>query len=183
MKRWLPVLHLLLGGLFLSAPLWADDPQPGEELPDKEEVAPEVKLKDRPKPPDVIMKVEECFKVHWLLRADDAHYWADWVSECPYTIDSVYVMVGFVDHGKKSLGNGVWPMYFVLPGAHQVTRFSAPADVSGFETMVVHHITVDSAEAFSQDRNTVQTVQQAHTVSASSGTLGDTGIGRIIPAK
>ena len=123
-------------------------------------------------------KIEQCFQVNWLLRADEAHYWADWVNTCPYTIDSVYVMVGFTDLGKKPLGNGVWPMYFVLPGAHQVTRFSAPAEVAGFEAMVVHKITTDSAIAFSQDRNTTVTVERAR---APSG-VHDTGIGRIIPA-
>jgi hypothetical protein len=177
MKRLRPAIYLSLALVLCSSPVW-----PGDELrppaETKEVEIKEVKLKDRPKPPDVVMKVEECFKVHWLLRADDAHYWADWVSECPYTIDAVYVMIGFVDHGKKPLGNGVWPMYFVLPGAHQVTRFSAPAEASGFETVVLHRMTIDSAEAFSQDRNTVQTVERA-----SSGTLGDTGIGRIVPAR
>lgn len=181
MKRVTPTLHLVAALYLFSAPVWAaDEAIPGVLTPKSEETTKEVKLKDRPKPPDVVMKVEECFKVHWLLRADDAHYWADWVSECPYTIDKVYVMIGFVDHGKRALGNGVWPMYFVLPGAHQVTRFSAPAEVSGFETLVIHHITTEMAEAFAQDRNTVQTVEHARTA---SGTLGDTGVGRVIPAK
>jgi hypothetical protein len=175
MKRCLPALPLVAALVLNSAPIWA-----GDEVAPEEESVKEVKLKDRPKPPGVEMKVEECFKIHWLLRADDAHYWADWISECPYTIDAVYVMIGFADHGKKPLGNGVWPMYFVLPGAHQVTRFSAPAEVSGFETVIVHRITIDSAEAFSQDRNTVKTVERAK---ASSGSLGDTGPGRVIPAR
>ena len=87
--------------LFLySAPMWADD----EPIRGSAESTREVKLKDKPKPAEVVMKVEECFKIHWLLRADDAHYWADWVSECPYTIDSVYVMIGFQDHGKNHVG-------------------------------------------------------------------------------
>jgi hypothetical protein len=180
MKRLLPALHLLPAFLLCSAPVWAGDELPREEEPTPKPGVAEVKLKDRPKPPGVAMNVEECFKVHWLLRADDAHYWADWVNECPYTVDSVYVMIGFVDHDKNPLGNGVWPMYFVLPGAHQVTRFSAPAEVSGFETVVVHRMTVDSAIAFSQDRGTVKTVERAKT---SAGTLGDTGIGRIVPAR
>lgn len=168
MKRSLTVVHLLAALVFCAAAGAA-----GEE----EDTVKDVRLKDKPKPPGEVMKVDECFKIHWLLRADDAHYWADWVSECPYTVDSVYVMIGFLDHGRKALGNGVWPMYFVLPGAHQVTRFSAPADVAGFETIVVHHITTETAEAFSQDRNTVDTVR--HAMATSSGTLGDTGVGRV----
>ena len=115
-------------------------------------------LRDKPKPPGAVMKVESCFKIHWLPRADDAHYWADWISECPCTTDTVYVTIGFLDHGKNHIGNGVWPMYFVLPGAHQVTRFSAPAEVAGFETLVIHRITTEAAEEFSQDRNTVEAV-------------------------
>jgi hypothetical protein len=176
MQHVTPTLHLVAALSLLSAPLWAAD----EAVPVEATTNKEVKLKDRPKPPGVLMKVEECFKVHWLLRADDAHYWADWVSECPYTIDRVYVMIHFADHGKNHLGNGVWPMYFVLPGAHQVTRFSAPAEVSGFETVLLHRITTETAEAFAEDRNTVPTVEHARTV---SGGLGDPGPGRIIPAK
>jgi hypothetical protein len=175
MKRVTPTLHLVAALSLISAPVRAAD----EAIPVEATTTKEVKLKDRPKPPDVVMKVEECFKVHWLLRADDAHYWADWVSECPYTIDRVYVMIHFADHAKNHLGNGVWPMYFVLPGAHQVTRFSAPAEVSGFETVLLHRITTETAEAFAEDRNTVHTVEHARTVSG----LGDPGPGRIIPAK
>jgi hypothetical protein len=137
-----------------------------------------------PKPP----KIEDCFQINWMLRADDAHYWADWVNTCPYTIDSVYVMVGFTDHTKKPMGNGVWPMYFVLSGAHQVTRFSAPAQVEGFEAVLVHRITTDSAVAFSEDRNNVPMVSHAAppagTVIPAKAPSGvhDTGIGKVIPA-
>jgi hypothetical protein len=175
MKRLLPVLQLVAALMISSLPVWAEDP---ETVIIEEEIH-EVHLKDKPKPAGVEMKVEECFKIHWLLRADETHYWADWVSECPYTVDAVYVMIGFLDHGKNHLGNGVWPMYFVLPGAHQVTRFSAPAEVLGFEAVIVHKVTTQSAEAFSQDRNTVQTVRSA---SATPGSLKDTGASRVIPA-
>lgn len=91
--------------------------------------------------------VPECFKVHRLLKTDATHYWADWTNTCPYTIDSVYVMVGFLDGFRKYLGEGVWPMYFVLPGAHRVTRFSVPVGVDGFESILVKRITTNSAEA------------------------------------
>ena len=178
MKRQIGALHLVLPVLLsLTAPLLADEPREDEELT----TTGTIKLKDKPKPAGVSMNVPECFKVHWLLRADDAHYWADWVSECPYTIDVVYVMIGFADHSKRPLGNGVWPMYFVLPGAHQVTRFSAPAEVSGFETVVMHKITTETAEAFAQDRSTVETVR--HATATGSGKVGDSGPGRVIPAR
>lgn len=91
--------------------------------------------------------VTECFKVHRLLKTDETHYWADWTNTCPYTIDSVYVMVGFVDGFRKYLGDGVWPMYFILPGMHRVTRFSVPKGVDGFENILVRRITTNSAEA------------------------------------
>jgi hypothetical protein len=91
--------------------------------------------------------VPECFKVHTLLKTDDAHYWADWTNACPFTIDQVYVMVRFVDGSRKTLGEGVWPMYFVLPGMHRVTRFSVPVGVDGFEFVNVRRITTNSAEA------------------------------------
>src|ERR1700722_3634712 len=70
--------------------------------------------------------IPKCFKVRRLLKTDEAHYWADWTNACPFTIDQVYVMVRFQDGSRKTIGNGVWPMYFILPGAHRVTRFSIP---------------------------------------------------------
>jgi len=91
--------------------------------------------------------VPECFKVHRLLKTDDAHYWADWTNTCPYTIDSVYVMVGFLDGTQRHLGDGVWPMYFVLPGEHRVTRFSIPVAAVGFEFIRVQRITTNWVEA------------------------------------
>ncbi len=91
-------------------------------------------------------KVSECFKVHALIRADEAHYWADWTNACPYTIDSVYVLVTFADKSSHQIGDGVWPMYFVTPGAHRVTRFSAPSEVANFAWVHVRKITVDAVE-------------------------------------
>ena len=92
-------------------------------------------------------KVSECFKVNALIKTDEVHYWAEWTNSCPYTIDSVYVLVGFVNSSKTYLGNGVWPMYFVTPGMHRVTRFTIPAAVLGFESINVRKITTDSVEA------------------------------------
>jgi hypothetical protein len=91
-------------------------------------------------------KVADCFKVHALIRADEAHYWADWTNSCPYTIDSVYVLVTFHDKSKLHIGDGVWPMYFVTPGAHRVTRFSVPSEVLDFAQVHVRKITVDAVE-------------------------------------
>ena len=104
---------------------------------------------DRPsnQRPDPAPAVSDCFKVHRLLKTDETHYWADWTNTCPYIIDSVYVMVGFVDGFRKYLGDGVWPMYFVLPGMHRVTRFSVPVGVNGFENILVRRITTNSTEA------------------------------------
>lgn len=169
-----PLLALFL----CCATVWADEPDrtsepSGTPTASAATAASAARPASSERPP-----IERCFQIHWLLKVDDAHYWADWINTCPYTIDAVYVMVGFLDHDKNHMGNGVWPMYFVLPGAHQVTRFSAPAEVSGFETMTVHRVTIDTAEAFSQDRNTVQSVHAR----ASAGT-GDSGYGRVIRAE
>ena len=92
-------------------------------------------------------KVAECFKVNALIKTDEIHYWADWTNACPYTIDSVYVLVTFAGKSKAHLGNGVWPMYFVTPGTHRVTRFAIPAEVLGFESVNVRKITTDWVEA------------------------------------
>jgi hypothetical protein len=91
--------------------------------------------------------IPKCFKVRRLLKTDDAHYWADWTNTCPFTIDQVYVMVRFQDRARKTIGNGVWPMYFVLPGVHRVTRFSIPAEAAGFQFIRVRGITTNSVEA------------------------------------
>jgi hypothetical protein len=92
-------------------------------------------------------KVSECFKVNSLIKTDEVHYWADWTNACPYTIDAVYVLVGFASKLSIHLGDGVWPMYFVTPGAHRLTRFAIPATVLGFESVNVRKITTDSVEA------------------------------------
>ena len=92
-------------------------------------------------------KVPECFKIQSLTKADEAHYWAKWANTCPYTIDSVYVVVVFSDNVHHSLGTGVWGLHFVGPGLHRVTRFSTPAGVSDFEFVSVRRVTTDADEA------------------------------------
>jgi hypothetical protein len=92
-------------------------------------------------------RVAACFKVHDMLRADSEHYWANWTNACPYTIDSVYVMVGFFDASRRWLGSGVWAMYFVRPGASRVVRFSMPAEVPDFHSVRLVKITTNSEEA------------------------------------
>src|SRR5258706_10051957 len=91
--------------------------------------------------------VSQCFKVHSLTSADSDHYWADWTNACPYTIDSVYVLIGFWDKAHKRLGDGVWGLHFITQGAHRVTRFSAPSGVSSFESVDTRKVTTDSDEA------------------------------------
>jgi hypothetical protein len=91
-------------------------------------------------------KTADCFKVNWLLRADEEHYWANWTNKCSYTIDSVYVMVRFAD-GNQSVGNGVWGLHFVTPGESRVTRFSTPGRVPDFRTVHIRKITTDMEEA------------------------------------
>jgi len=122
-------------------------------------------------------KVPQCFKVHRLLRLDSTHYWADWSNTCPFTIESVYVMVGFLDRSRTQLGEGVWPMYFVQPGVHRVTRFSVPVGVSGYETVRVSRITTDSAEALHKDKREIDAAEHE---AVPPGIVPDTGLGRVI---
>jgi hypothetical protein len=122
-------------------------------------------------------KVPQCFKVHRLLRLDSTHYWADWSNNCPFIIDSVYVEVGFLDRSKKQLGEGVWPMYFILPGVHRVTRFSVPVGVSTYETVRVSRITTDAAEALHKDKAEIEAAEHEP---PPPGTVPDTGGGRVI---
>jgi len=90
--------------------------------------------------------VPQCFKVHSLIRMDEEHYWANWTNACPYTIDSVYVMVKFA--GRSGAGaDGVWALHFVTPGTHQVMRLSTPMGLADYDTVHVARITTDSAEA------------------------------------
>ena len=120
--------------------------------------------------------VSECFKVRRLLKTDATHYWADWTNTCPYTIDAVYVTVGFLDRSHREMGNGVWPMYFVRPGQHRVTRFSSP--VADFETVRVHEITTDSALALGADQIAIDAVRQQ---SLPPGAVGDGAVGKVVP--
>jgi hypothetical protein len=91
--------------------------------------------------------VSKCFQIHSMTRTDGEHYWADWTNACPYTIDSVYVMIGFWDKFHKRLGDGVWGLHFITQGAHRVTRFSVPSGVGGFEFVDIRKITTDFTEA------------------------------------
>ncbi|MEO8053095.1 MAG: hypothetical protein ABI833_22025 [Acidobacteriota bacterium] len=91
--------------------------------------------------------VAQCFKVHSLTRTDAEHYWADWTNACPYTIDSVYVMIGFQDRFHRRLGDGVWGLHFITQGMHRVTRFSTPRGVGSFQFVDIRKVTADSEEA------------------------------------
>jgi hypothetical protein len=116
-------------------------------------------------------KVSDCFKVHALIRADEAHYWADWTNACPYTIDSVYVLVTFADKSRLHIGDGVWPMYFVAPGAHRVTRFSVPSEVADFAWVHVRKITADAVEGL---RSTLPSRSESARIAP--GFVGDPGV-------
>lgn len=91
--------------------------------------------------------VSECFKVNSLIRMDEEHYWANWTNRCSYTIDAVYVMVGFEDNARNPVGKGVWALHYVIPGDHRIIRFTTPASVSGYTSVKVRKITINSEEA------------------------------------
>jgi hypothetical protein len=103
--------------------------------------------------------VSQCFKVHELLRADEEHYWATWTNACPYTIDSVYVMVKFVDHSAKEVADGVWSLHFITPGAHRTMRFNAPGQLSDFASVRQSKITADIYEAFGREKPALSPVE------------------------
>lgn len=130
------------------------------------------------RPARAAVSVSQCFKVRRLLRTDSTHYWADWANTCPYTIEAVYVMVGFRDGGNREMGNGVWPMYFVRPGAHRVTRFSAP--VADFASVHLHRITTDSAIALVPDTGVRA---PAPVEKPDEHRVADTGLGKVLPTE
>ncbi len=96
--------------------------------------------------------VSHCFKVNALIKMDEDHYWADWTNSCPYTIDSVYVMVKFSDKSRQAVGDGVWSLHFVGPGARRVMRLTAPRDVPVFQFVSVKKVTPDFEEALREPR-------------------------------
>jgi len=115
-------------------------------------------------------KIAQCFKVYDLVKMDEDHYWANWANACPYTIDSVYVMVRFSDRSRTRLGNGVWALHFVVPGTHQVTRFTAPRAVPDFDFIQLNKITTDSLEALLDEPG-----DRIRPVSAEAQRTGDPG--------
>lgn len=96
-------------------------------------------------------KVSDCFKVHSMIRADESHYWATWTNNCRYTLDSVYVMVGFADRAAREIATGVWSLHFIAPGAHRTMRFDAPGKIADFASVRTRGITSDLNEAFGRD--------------------------------
>ena len=91
--------------------------------------------------------VSHCFKVNALIKMDEDHYWADWTNGCPYTIDSVYVTVKFSDKSRQNIGDGVWSLHFIGPGASRVTRLTTPKGVPDFQFVNVNKVTPDLLEA------------------------------------
>ena len=75
-------------------------------------------------------EVSECFKVHRLLKTDSTHYWADWSNTCPYTIEAVYVMVGFLD--RRPPGDGHRRVADVFRAARRPPRDPVQRSGSGF---------------------------------------------------
>lgn len=105
--------------------------------------------------------VAACFKVHSMIRADEEHYWATWTNACPYTIDSVYVLVNFADRSAKEVADGVWSLHFIAPGAHRTMRFSAPGKLADFASVRQKKITGDIYEAFGREKPALSSVELA----------------------
>jgi hypothetical protein len=126
-------------------------------------------------------KVSDCFKVHQLLRADEAHYWATWTNACNTTLDAVYVTVGFTDSASREIASGVWSLHFVAPGAHRTMRFDAPGKIADFAAVRTRAITADLSEAFSRDPKHEAEVAVAAANPIPGKIIGDAGE-RAIPA-
>ena len=120
-------------------------------------------------------KVSDCFKVHSMIRADEEHYWTTWTNACPYTVDSVYVMVKFADQASREVADGVWSLHFIAPGAHRTMRFSAPGKISDFTSVRTHRITSDLGEAFGRDPVREAQVQLAAVNTAAPKVITDAG--------
>lgn len=116
-------------------------------------------------------QVSECFKVHSMIRADEEHYWTTWTNACPYTIDSVYVMVKFADRSAKDVADGVWSLHFIAPGAHRTMRFSAPGKIADFASVRQQKITADIYVAFGREKPALSSVESA-AVSAYRDAIG-----------
>ncbi len=119
--------------------------------------------------------VSDCFKVHSMVRADEAHYWATWTNTCHYTIDSVYVIVGFTDQASRELASGVWSLHFIAPGAHRTVRFDAPGKISDFASVRARLITADFNQAFAPDPKHEAEVALAARNPIPGRAIGDSG--------
>ena len=96
-----------------------------------------------------------------MIRADEEHYWTTWTNACPYTIDSVYVLVKFADRSAKDVADGVWSLHFIAPGAHRTMRFSAPGKLADFASVRQQKITGDIYEAFGREKPALNSVELA----------------------
>ncbi len=126
--------------------------------------------------------LSECFKVHEMIRADSEHYWTTWTNACPYTIDAVYVMVGFADRSANEVADGVWSLHFIPPGAHRTMRFTAPGKLADFTSVWKRRITGDIYEAFGREKPALSPVEmQAVSVFREALVKSGTSLPRAIP--
>ena len=127
-------------------------------------------------------RLSECFKVHEMIRADSEHYWTTWTNACPYTIDAVYVMVGFADRSANEVADGVWSLHFIPPGAHRTMRFTAPGKLADFTSVRQRRITADMNEAFGREKPALSQVEmQAVSVFREALVRSETPLPRAIP--
>ena len=124
--------------------------------------------------------VSECFKVHNLLKMDEDHYWADWSNACPYTIDSVYVMVGFADRSRNPVGSGVWSLHYIKPGTARVIRFSTPQGVENYEYVHVTKITADMEEALRTPSRPIEEARPVDTLALEQDHRDSFGSGDVL---
>jgi hypothetical protein len=82
-----------------------------------------------------------------VIPGDEARYQVVAINTCKYTIDAIYVLVGFTDGNYRELSGGLWTLYFMPPGKSWTKKFSIPVKAAGFERVVLRKITTNAEEA------------------------------------
>ena len=99
---------------------------------------------------------EDCFKVRSMRKAtlvrdrvpgDEERYQVVASNTCNYTIDAIYVLVGFTDGNRRMLSGGLWTLYFMPSGKRWTKKFSIPTKAAGLEGVFLRKITTNAEEA------------------------------------
>ena len=81
------------------------------------------------------------------IPGDEARYQVVATNTCRYTIDAIYVLVGFADRNRRVLSGGLWTLYFMPSGKSWTKKFSIPTKAAGFERVFLRKVTTNADEA------------------------------------